>query len=195
MIEYIKGKIAELTPAAAVLEPAAGVAYRLTISLPTYEAVNGSQQAQLYVHEVIREDAWVLYGFATTRERELFRALIGVSGVGAATACIILSALAGDRLATVVAGNDVRTLKSIKGIGAKTAERIIVDLRDKLAPGTGTTSAAVAGAGAAADEALAALTMLGFDRKASEKAVAAIFAQNPQATVEQAVKAALSMIR
>lgn len=194
MIEYIKGSIAELSPAAAVLETPAGVAYRLTISLPTYEAVNGNKETRLYVHEIIRDDAWTLYGFATTRERELFRELIGVSGVGAATACIILSALAGDRLATVVAGNDVRTLKSIKGIGAKTAERIIVDLRDKLSPGS--ESAPASGAASAAyDEALAALTMLGFDRKASEKALAHIFAQDADTTVEKAVKTALSMIR
>lgn len=193
MIEYIKGVVAELSPAAAVLETGAGVAYRLTISLPTYESINGSAQARLYVHEVIREDAWVLYGFATTRERELFRELIGVSGVGAATACIILSALSGDRLATVVAGNDVRTLKSIKGIGAKTAERIIVDLRDKLSPGA---SAPAGGAPSAAyDEAMAALLMLGFDRKAVEKALANIFADDAATTVEQAVKKALSQIR
>lgn len=195
MIEYIKGTVDSLNAAAVVLETG-GMAFRLNISLLTYDALAGQTSAKLFVHEVVREDGWTLYGFATERERELFRALIGVSGVGAATAVIILSALPGDELALAVTGGDVRKLKAIKGIGTKTAERIIVDLRDKLVPTGESTAAPAAGAADPAyDEALAALTMLGFDRKASEKALRQLFDADARLTVESAVKKALTMVR
>ena len=132
MIEYIKGSVASLSPTAVVVENGSGIGFRLNITLPTFSALEGSNEAMLYVHEAIRDDAWTLYGFATELEREHFRSLIGVSGVGASTAVIILSSLRGDELAAVIATGDVKRLKSIKGIGAKTAERIIVDLRDKI---------------------------------------------------------------
>lgn len=146
------------------------------------------------MHEVIREDAWVLYGFAEERERELFRELIGVSGVGAATALLIVSALQGDELAAVISSGDVKRLKSIKGIGAKTAERIIVDLRDKIKTADVTLSIQAASHNDAYDEALGALTTLGFDRKQSEKALKALFSADPALKVEAAVKKALSML-
>lgn len=196
MIEYIKGEITELNPAAAVIETAAGVAYRLSITLPTFTALEGKERGKLFVHENIREDAWTLYGFAEERERELFRALIGVSGVGAATAVIILSSLQGDELAAVITAGDAKRLKSIKGIGAKTAERIIVDLRDKLKTDVDIASLPFANTKRpeAYDETIAALIMLGFDRKASEKTVSAIFDADPAIKVEAAIRKALSML-
>lgn len=196
MIEYIKGTVAELNPAAAVIESSAGVAYRLNISLATFSAIESKEQAKLLVHENIRDDAWVLYGFAEERERELFRALIGVSGVGAATAIIILSSMQGDELAAVITAGDAKRLKSIKGIGAKTAERIIVDLRDKikLSGESSVLPLMTQQHSEAYDEAMAALVMLGFDRKASEKAISKIFEAEPQIKVESAIRKALSML-
>lgn len=196
MIEYISGRLARLTPADAVVEARSGIAFRLNISLATYQAINGLADVTIHVHEVIRDDAFVLYGFSSHDERELFRALIGVSGVGAATAVLMLSALPGQELAAVIAAGDVKRLKSIKGIGAKTAERIIVDLRDKFRNGFGDSAlpAAAAAASPAYDEALGALTMLGFDRKSSEKALDKLYKANPALAVEDAIRQALSML-
>ena len=194
MIEYIRGKVTALSPAAVTLETPGGVAYRLGITLATYSAIEGKETCVLYVHENIRDDAWTLYGFDSERERELFRSLIGVSGVGAATAIIILSSLQGDELAAVISGGDAKRLKSIKGIGAKTAERIIVDLRDKIKGDGSTLLIKPAADTAAYDEALGALQMLGFDRKQSEKALTAIFGKEPTIKVEGAIKMALSML-
>lgn len=196
MIEYIHGKVVDINPAAVVVETAGGVAYRLSITLTTFTALGSSSEVRLYVHEIIREDAWSLFGFAEPRERELFRALIGVNGVGAATASLILSSLPGDDLSATIAGGDVKRLKAIKGIGAKTAERIIVDLRDKI--GEASVAAATVAVPAASvseyEEALAALTMLGFERKASQKALKAIFEADPTIKVEAAVKKSLTML-
>lgn len=195
MIEYIKGELTQLTPAQATIETAGGVAYLLNITLPTYSALEqGGAQCRLYVHEAIRDDAWVLYGFAEQRERELFRLLIGVSGVGAATAVIILSSLQGDELAAVIAGGDVKRLKAIKGIGAKTAERIIVDLRDKIKPVDDTLFNRTTAQKDAYDEAIAALTILGFDRKLSAKVLDKLFAETPDLKVETAIKRAMTMM-
>ncbi len=194
MIEYIKGRVAALSPAAATIESGSGIGFRLNITLPTFSALEGKAEAMLYVHEAIRDDAWVLYGFSTERERELFRSLIGVSGVGAATAVIILSSLQGDELAAVIASGDVRRLKAIKGIGAKTAERIIVDLRDKITAVSDTIFTQAAARSEAYDEALGALQMLGFDRKQSEKVLTALFDKDPALKVEAAIKRALSMM-
>ena len=194
MIEYIKGTLAVLTPTSATVETSGGVAYLLNITLPTFSSLEGCTECRLYVHEAIRDDAWVLYGFAEERERELFRSLIGVSGVGAATAVIILSSLQGDELAAVIAGGDAKRLKAIKGIGAKTAERIIVDLRDKIKATGDTLSIQMPRRSDAFEEALAALHMLGFDRKQSEKALSALFDADPSLKVEAAIKKALSMM-
>lgn len=196
MIEYIRGAVTDLNPACAVLETGGGVAYRLNITLTTFDAIQGNHEFRLYVHEVIREDAWTLYGFADKRERELFQALIGVNGVGASTAVLILSALQGDDLAATIGSGDVKRLKAIKGIGTKTAERIIVDLRDKIGDTTAAQAAQTVSPSAVADydEALAALTMLGFDRKASQKALKEIFDAEPAIKVEPAIKKALSML-
>lgn len=194
MIEYIKGRIEALTPAQVTLETATGVAYLLNITLPSFSALEGKTEARLYVHEVIRDDAWILYGFVDEDERRLFRSLIGVSGVGASTAAIILSSLPGDELAEVIASSNARRLKDIKGIGAKTAERIIVDLRDKIKSADTTLSIKTAARNDAFDEAFAALTILGFDKKQSEKALNAIFSAEPAIKVEAAIKKAMSMM-
>ena len=196
MIEYVKGILQELTPASAIIETAGGVAYNTALSLASYSKFENSVGAEVrvYIHEVIREDAWLLYGFAEPGERELFRSLIGVSGVGAATALIILSSLQGEELAAVISGGDVKRLKSIKGIGAKTAERIIVDLRDKIKAAPDTLFTQTTQRSDAYDEALAALRMLGFDKKQSEKALGQLFDAEPTIKVEAAIKRALSMM-
>lgn len=195
MFDYIKGKIERLNPAAVTLETTGGVGYRLNISLATYSDIEGKNDARLFVHENIREDAWTLYGFSTERELQLFRALIGVSGVGAATAVIILSSMQGEELAAVITSGDVKRLKAIKGIGAKTAERIIVDLRDKLTVGDDAyLQLATVKRPDSFDEAMAALTMLGFERKASEKVLDRIFGEDSGIKLEAAIKRALSML-
>lgn len=195
MIEYIRGEISALTPTSVTIETAAGIAYLLNISLKSFDALNGKKTARIFVHEVIREDAWVLYGFTEERERELFRSLIGVSGVGAATAQILLSSLPGEELATVITNGDVKRLKAVKGIGAKTAERIIVDLHDKIKTTSSTlNNISVAEKSPAHEEALAALAMLGFERKAREKVLAQLFEADPNLKVETAVKKALAIL-
>lgn len=195
MFDYIKGKIERLNPAAVTLETTGGVGYRLNISLATYSDIEGKNDARLFVHENIREDAWTLYGFSTERELQLFRALIGVSGVGAATAVIILSSMQGEELAAVITSGDVKRLKAIKGIGAKTAERIIVDLRDKLTVGDDAyLQLATVKHSDNFDEAMAALMMLGFERKASEKVLDRIFGEDSGIKLEAAIKRALSML-
>lgn len=202
MIEYIKGKLTELTPASATLETGGGVGYQLNISLNTFSALEAKNdntgETLLYVHESIREDAWVLYGFIEKNERSLFRDLIGVSGVGAATARVILSSHTVPELESILSSGDVKRLKQIKGIGAKTAERIIVDLRDKIKPTDSTLlslGTPVSGPNKDVyDEALAALVMLGFASKASQKALDKIFASDPAVRVESAIKKALAML-
>ena len=194
MIEYIKGRIEALTPAQVVIETSAGVAYMLNITLPSFSALEGKSEGRLYVHEVIRDDAWILYGFIDEAERTLFRNLIGVSGVGASTAAIILSSLQGDELSEVIAAGNVRRLKAIKGIGSKTAERIIVDLRDKIKSTDTTLSIKTAARNDAYDEAFAALTILGVDKKQSDKDLTALFKADPDLKVEAAIKKAMSMM-
>lgn len=194
MIEYIKGALAELTPTYAVIETN-GIGYMLCITLPAYTQMEGKKEAKLLVHEAIREDAHQLFGFINEQERSLFRALIGVSGVGANTARMILSSLTASELETAIVNGDHNRLKNVKGIGAKTAQRIIVDLRDKIKP-TGDTliNQPVAAESEIFDEALAALTMLGFTRQQSQKALKKIFESDPFAKVETAIKRALAMM-
>lgn len=199
MIEYLNGELAELSPTLAVVE-AGGIGYGLNISLTTYDALKDRTQAKLYVYESIREDAYILYGFATKDEREVFMALLSVSGVGGNTARTILSAFSPEEFRMVVAGEDSRALKSVKGIGLKTAQRIIVDLKDKLAA-VGTASFPVAGdvshAGRMvnADEAVGALTTLGYPASVSHKVVADIIRQrNGDITVEELIKLALKQL-
>ncbi len=193
MIEYIKGTVAELTPTYAVID-CGGVGYLLNISLPTFSRLEGQASAKLLAHEAIREDAHVLYGFIDERERSMFRALIGVSGVGAGTARMILSSIPAPELELVIASGDHTRLKNVKGIGAKTAQRIIVDLRDKIKPTDDALIIQPTKSSDAYDEALAALVMLGFARPQSAKVLKKLFDEQPDMKVEQAIKRALTMM-
>lgn len=193
MIEYIKGQLVELTPTAVVLE-CNGIGYLLNISIPTFSSLEGTSVAKLLVHEVIREDAHVLYGFINEHERVLFRSLIGVSGVGANTARMILSSIAATQLEQIILSGDHTTLKKVKGIGAKTAERIIVDLKDKIKPIGDSFILEQTMSNEVFDEALAALVMLGFNRLQSQKVLKKLFEKDPSIKVEMAIKKALSMM-
>lgn len=198
MIEYLKGEIAELTPATAVID-CNGVGYAASISLNTYSAIQGKKTCKLYIYEAIREDAYSLFGFADRQERELFLLLISVSGIGGNTARMILSALSPGELINVISNENANLLKSVKGIGLKTAQRIIVDLKDKIK--TGAVAAANTGGTATLpannevmDEAVAALTMLGFAQGPSQKVVIGILKEEPSAPVEQVIKLALKRL-
>ena len=196
MIEYIKGEIVELTPARLILE-CGGVGYELNISLTTYSAFNGKTTGKLFVYEVIREDAHLLFGFAERVERELFLLLTSVSGVGPNTARMILSSLPPKELVEAIASKNEAVLTAVKGIGLKTAQRILVDLKNKVKNVEGLAPVEVAEApsnGAVAEEAVAALVMLGFQKAASQKAVTAILKGSPAMAVEQVIKTALRML-
>lgn len=198
MIEFIQGKIDELQPTLAVIETAGGVGYALNISLCTYSAIQGKSQTRLYVHEAIREDAYILYGFSEKRERDLFQMLISVPGIGGSSARMIQSAFSPNELIEIIStGNDAQ-LKKVKGIGPKTAQRIIVDLHDKISLGgdSDQTVSLIGGttANKVVDEAVAALTMLGFQQAASQKTVQSIVKDHPDITVEAAIKEALKHI-
>lgn len=197
MIEYIKGEIAELRPATAVID-CNGLGYGINISLNTYAAIQGKKECKLYIHEAIREDAYTLYGFANKQERELFLLLISVSGIGGNTARMILSALSPSELINVISTENATLLKTVKGIGLKTAQRVIVDLKDKIKTGSvATDTAGIMGIPASTinaqvqEEAISALTMLGFAQAPSQKVVLAILQEDPQAPVEQVIKIAL----
>jgi Holliday junction DNA helicase RuvA len=200
MIEYIKGELTELTPALATVE-AAGVGYGLNISLNTFSAIQGKKEVKLYVHEAIREDAYQLYGFVNRKEREMFELLITVNGVGTNTARMMLSGMSVSELCNAISTGNAKLIQSIKGIGKMTAQRIIVDLRDKIValgiadeiPAGGQMAAPVNNA--VRDEAVAALTMLGFSPAPSQKVVIGILQQQPDAPVETVVKLALKQIK
>ena len=205
MIDYIKGELAELTPAQAVIE-AAGVGYALNISLNTYTAIQGKKDVKLFVHESLvtggRDDSYTFFGFASKQERDLYRLLISVSGVGANTARMILSAASPADLSNAIASSNERLLKGVKGIGLKTAQRIIVDLKDKVVA-LGIAQEVTVGEGGSAvavnnevmDEAVSALTMLGFSPAPSAKVVKALLEENATMPVEQVVKEALKRIK
>lgn len=199
MIEYVQGKLEELEPAQAVIGTAGGTGYLLNISLNTYSAIQGKAEVRLYVYEAIREDAYILYGFADKRERELFLLLISVPGIGGSSARMIQSAFSPSELENIISTGDERQLKQVKGIGLKTAQRIIVDLRDKIritTSGSGNTGIAPDnyGGGEVVDSATAALTMLGFQQSASLKVVQAIVKEQPGICVEAVIKEALKRI-
>jgi Holliday junction DNA helicase RuvA len=204
MIDYIKGELAELTPAQAIVE-AYGVGYALNISLNTYEAIQGKQNVKLFVHEALvtggRDDSYTFFGFASKQERDLYRLLITVSGVGANTARMILSSASPSELCNAISTGNERVLKSVKGIGLKTAQRIIVDLKDKILS-LGIAQEVSAGTAADStipvdvrDEAVAALTMLGFSPAPTAKVVTAILIDDATLPVEQVVKLALKQIK
>ena len=205
MIEYIKGQLVELTPALAVVE-AAGVGYALNISLTTYSGIQGKKEVKLYVHEALttggRDDSFTLFGFVNKQERELYRLLITVSGVGANTARMMLSSMNPTELCNAIANGDERMIKTVKGIGLKTAQRIIVDLRDKIMASGIANELHVGGEkaestlnNAVKEEAVAALTMLGFSPAPVAKVVVSILQKQANLPVEQVVKEALKLLK
>lgn len=200
MIEYVKGELADLTPAMAVVD-CHGVGYGVNISLNTYSTIQGKRDIKLYIYEAIREDAFVLWGFASKQERELFLLLISVSGIGGNMARMILSSLTPSELVDVISSGNDRLLKTVKGIGLKTAQRIIVELRDKISligssnndviPGKVTTGNI---SNEVMEEAVSALTMLGFQVSASQKVVVSILKEDPSLPVEKVIKMALKQL-
>lgn len=199
MIEYIKGKLDDITPTMAVVD-CNGVGYGINISLNTFSAIQGKTDVKLYIYEAIREDAYVLYGFSTKQERELFLMLITVSGIGGNTARMILSALSPMELCNVISSGNEKLLKMVKGIGLKTAQRIIVELKDKIqnigVESAGSTTTPISNANSEIyEEAVAALTMLGFAQAPSQKVVGQILHKEPDAPVQKVIKIALTRLR
>lgn len=192
MIDYITGEIAELTPASVTIDNR-GIGYFIQISLNTYSALNGQKSAKLFIHEAIREDAYQLYGFVEKRERELFLLLISVSGIGAGTARMILSAMSPSELESVIASGNSDMLKTVKGIGLKTAQRVIIDLKDKIKLGASDLASPIVDS-KITEEAVAALVMLGFPQAASLKVVSKILKDKPNSTIEEVLKLALKML-
>jgi Holliday junction DNA helicase RuvA len=197
MLEYIKGDIAELTPATVVIE-CNGLGYAMNISLNTYSSIQGKKAIKLFLYEAIREDAYILYGFADKRERSLFMLLISVSGIGGNTARMILSAMTPTELVNIIADENATLLKTIKGIGLKTAQRVIVDLKDKIKNmGLSDSNSIAIGMSAnneVMEEAVSALTMLGFSTVPSQKVVASLLKISPDAPVEKIIKDALKQL-
>lgn len=197
MTEYIKGQIAELTPTRVVIDNQ-GIGYSLEISLQTYSALEGKSSATLYVQSQLnqRDGTQVDYGFAGKDERELFRLITGVSGIGAASARMILSSLSADELREAIISENIAVLKAVKGIGAKSAQRIVLELKDKIVKGGGESSEVLFGpdSNAIVDEATSALMILGFPKQNINKAIQAILKANPRASVEQIIKSALQML-
>ena len=195
MIDYIKGKIVERTPTDTVLE-CYGIGYKILISLQTYEALNGKDDTKIYIHHYLREDEELYYGFATKDEREMFRLLIGVSGVGAATARMMLSSLTTDEIRNAILSEDLNKIKSIKGIGTKRAQRLILELKDKVVKGEGSENTVLFSSTSnhAVEEATTALVMLGFTKPNVSKAISAVLKEQPSATLEEIIKLALKRL-
>ena len=197
MIEYISGKLVTLTPTMAVIDNQ-GIGYAVEISLQTYDALNGKSEATAYIQRQInpRDGVEVDYGFATKEERELFRQITSVSGMGAASARMVLSSLSAEELRNAILSEDVNRLKGVKGIGLKTAQRMVLELKDKIVKGDGASLDVLfrTDSSAAADEAATALQMLGFAKPNINKAIQAILKQDPQASVEEIIKAALQRL-
>lgn len=196
MIDYIKGAVAELTPAYVVVDNQ-GMGYMVNISLTTYNQLHNAEkggEVKVYIYEAIREDAHVLYGFAEKRERELFMLLISVSGVGPNIARMIQSSLSVSDLEQAIASGNVASMKAVKGVGAKTAQRIIVDLKDKIKMPSVSLLDSGGSTSDVFEEALAALVMLGFSQAASQKALNKLFKENASLSVEDAIKRALKMM-
>ena len=197
MIDYISGKLVTLSPTMAVVDNQ-GIGYAAEISLQTYDALDGKSEATIYMQRQLnpRDGSEVDYGFATPAERELFRQITSVSGMGAASARMVLSSLTPDELRNAILSEDVNRLKGVKGIGLKTAQRMVLELKDKIVKGEGASSEMLfkTDAGAAAEEASTALQMLGFSKPNINKAIQAILKQSPSASVEEIIKAALQRL-
>jgi Holliday junction DNA helicase RuvA len=190
MIEYIKGTITQITPTFVTIE-SGGIGYFVNISINTFSKLEGKIDFKIFIHEVIREDTHQLFGFADTSEREIFRLLISVSGVGANTARMMLSSLSPGEIEKAILGSDVNLLKSVKGIGLKTAQRIIVDLKDKLGKHAGSGEIFAITDNTSREEALSALVMLGFAKNAVSKVLDKIVREEKNLTVEDMIKRAL----
>ncbi len=195
MIDYIKGQIVELTPTELVLDNQ-GIGYSILISLQTYEAFQGKTSATAYIHHYIREDEELYFGFATKDERELFRLLISVSGIGVASARMMLSTLTSEEIRQAILAEDVNKIKSVKGIGLKSAQRMVLELKDKVVKGEGSADTALfkVDSNALVEEATTALVMLGFTKANIAKVMPAILKENPSAKVEDIIKAALKRL-
>lgn len=197
MIDYISGKLATLTPTMAVIDNQ-GIGYAVEISLQTYDVLNSKESATVYIQRQVnpRDGSEVDYGFATQEERELFRQITSVSGMGAASARMVLSSLSAEELRNAILSEDVNRLKGVKGIGLKTAQRMVLELKDKIAKGDAASTDMLfkTDAGAAAEEATTALQLLGFAKPNINKAIQAILKQNPGASVEEIIKAALKRL-
>ena len=197
MIDYVSGKLATLTPTMAVIDNQ-GIGYAVEISLQTYDVLRGKDSATVYIQRQVnpRDGSEVDYGFATQDERELFRQITSVSGMGAASARMILSSLTAEELRNAILSEDVNRLKGVKGIGLKTAQRMVLELKDKIVKGDGASSDIPfrTDAGAAAEEAPTALQLLGFAKPNINKAIQAILKENPSASVEEIIKAALQRL-
>lgn len=195
MIDYIKGKITEINPTEVILETY-GIGYRILISLQTYEGLNGKNEAIIYIHHYLREDEELYYGFVSKDERELFRLLIGVSGIGASTARMMLSSLTSDEIRHAILAEDINKIKSIKGIGLKSAQRLILELKDKVSKGEGSDSPALfsSSVNPATDEAVTALVMLGFTKANVTKVVTAVLKEKPSASLEEIIKQSLKRL-
>ena len=194
MIDYIKGNITELSPTEVILE-CYGIGYRILISLQTYEGLNGKSDAKVYIHHYIREDEELYYGFSGKDERELFRLLIGVSGIGASTARMMLSSLTSEEIRNASLAEDINKIKSIKGIGLKSAQRLILELKDKVVKGSGSESTVLfSSSNPVAEEATTALVMLGFTKANVSKAVSAVLKEKPSASLEEIIKLSLKRL-
>jgi Holliday junction DNA helicase RuvA len=193
MFEYIKGAVVTLKPSHIILE-ANSVGYFITISLNTYTQLNGQESVKLYLHQTIREDAHLLFGFSSESERELFRMLISVNGIGSNTAIMMFSSLSPDEIKNAILTENVNLLKSIKGIGIKTAQRVIIDLKDKVGKSPASEQIVTSADNTLRNEALSALIMLGFVKKQVEKELDKILAAQPNLTVESLIKQALKSL-
>lgn len=193
MYEYIRGNIADISPANIIIE-AGGIGYFVNISLNSYSQLSGKKEAKIFLHQIVREDAHTFYGFADVNERELFRNLISVNGVGASIANVMLSSLSPDEIRAAVTTENVTVLKGVKGIGAKTAQRIIIDLKDKLGKLPETGQILLSADNTIRNESLSALVMLGFLKRDAEKTVTKIIQEHPEATVESVIKQALKRL-
>lgn len=195
MIEYIKGTLEDLTPTDAVVE-CHGIGYRILISLQTFSQLENRKEVTVYIHHYLREDEELFYGFGTKDERELFRLLIGVSGIGAATARMMLSSLTSDEIRNAIIAEDINRIKSIKGIGLKSAQRLILELKDKVVKGAGNDSPAIFSQidNSIIQEATTALVLLGFTKASVNKVVSAVLKEKPEATLEMIIKLALKRL-
>ena len=194
MIDYIKGRTVELTPTDMVVE-CYGIGYRILISLQTYEGFNGKDDVTVYIHHYLREDEELYYGFSTKDERELFRLLIGVSGIGASTARMMLSSLTAEEIRNAIIAEDINKIKSIKGIGLKSAQRLVLELKDKVVKGAGADTSLFQNAtNSTVEEAATALVMLGFTKPNVNKALTAVTKEKPGASVEELIKLALKKL-